>query len=847
MDLFVSGKLVCKSLFFICILFMMPFVLLAQQRPGQDSTRSPMAGSGQRNAAGIKPYSEVIPSRAKTDAGLFTVHQVDDNYFFEIPDSLLGRDILVVNRISKAAADVKVTFGAVLGFAGDIIGAITIRFEKGPQNKIFLKTMSFKEFSKDTSGQGMYQAVMNSNLQPLSASFEVKALGKDTASGTGSVIIDVTSFVNSDTDVLFFRSSRKKTLALGALQTDRSYIVGIRSFPQNIEVKTVKTYIRTVGGSGSSGAGNAVELATYELNSSIVLMPKDPMQPRFFDPRVGYFSVDYTDFDFNPQGVKKLSRIMRWRLEPKPQDVERYIRGELVEPIRQIVFYIDPATPKKWVPYLIQGVNDWNVAFEKAGWKNAIIAREAPTDDPEWSIDDARHSAIVYKASAFPNASGPRVYDPRSGEIMESHVNWYHNVMKLVHDWYFIQASAVDPRARTIQFDDKLMGELIRFVSSHEVGHTLGLMHNYGASSTVPVEKLRDKEWVEKHGHTPSIMDYARFNYVAQPEDSISEKGIFPRIGEYDKWAIEWGYRWFPEYKSPEEELPKLNQWIIEKTSNNKALWFGTELDEDDPRAQNEDLGDNSMKASAYGIKNLRRILSNLLHWTKQPNEDYSEAKRMHGEVVMQFHRYILHVAKNIGGIYTTPRMVEEKGDVVSYVPKATQKEAMFFLNQQVFTTPTWLLDKELFAKAGVGGPHIISGMQNAALDKLLNPSTMEKLLKFEALDPSGAYTVSQLLQDLKAGIWSELGKRTSINLYRRNLQKLYTDKIISLAWPSAAGKGPGGGQVSPASDAISLLKGHGKSLLAAIKAALPGVSDRLTRLHLIDIEERLENAIKGK
>src|SRR5688572_29477606 len=509
-------------------------------------------------ANGPKAYADVITAKAKTVNGLFKIHKQDDRYFFEIPNALLSRDILVVNRISKAAAESRVN---TMGYAGDQVGENVVRFEKGPNNKIFLRSISYKEVAKDTSESGMYRSVLNSNVQPIVAAFDVKAFSKNNA-GT---VVDVTDFISSDNDVLYFDAAVKKGLSLQMQMNDRSYIEDVKAFASNIEIRVVKTYFRAPASSGSGMSSQQASAgpATYELNSSMVLLPQTPMKPRYFDPRVGYFATGYTDFDADPQGIKKLAMITRWRLEPKTEDIEKYKRGELVEPKKPITFYIDPATPKKWVPFLIQGVNDWQAAFERAGWKNAIIAKEAPTNDSTWSLEDARHSAIVYKPSDIPNASGPHVHDPRSGEILETHVNWYHNVMSLLRNWYFVQTAAVDPRARKMKFDDELMGQLIRFVSSHEVGHTLGLRHNYGSSSTVPVEKLRDKAWVEANGHTPSIMDYARFNYVAQPEDGISEKSLFPRIGEYDKWAIEWGYRWFPDAQTPEQEKPVLNQWIV--------------------------------------------------------------------------------------------------------------------------------------------------------------------------------------------------------------------------------------------------------------------------------------------
>ncbi|HEX6182159.1 MAG TPA: zinc-dependent metalloprotease, partial [Chitinophagaceae bacterium] len=733
-----------------------------------------------------------------------------------------------------------------------------IRFEKGPGNKIFLKNISYSEMAKDTTGDGMYRSVLNSNIQPIAAAFDIKSYYRDSNSSYRASVIDITQFIATDNDILFFEANTKRAYSLGQQQTDRSYVETVKSYPTNIEIKTVKTYVRTPAQPGQGGGGGGQQQGasgpvTFELNSSMVLLPKVPMQPRYFDPRVGYFATGYTDFDANPQGVKRVVMITRWKLEPKPEDVEKYKRGELVEPQKPIVFYIDPTTPKKWVPYLIQGVNDWNVAFERAGWKNAIVAKEAPKNNPEWSLDDARHSAIVYKPSEIPNASGPHVHDPRSGEILETHVNWYHNVMQLVRNWYFIQTAAVDPKARKMKFDDELMGQLIRFVSSHEVGHTLGLRHNYGSSSTVPVENLRNKAWVEANGHTPSIMDYARFNYVAQPEDNITESGLFPRIGEYDKWAIEWGYRWFPDYKTPDAERPKLNQWITDKTSNSSFLWFGTETDPNDPRAQNEDLGDNAMKASAYGIKNLKRILPNLFEWTKEANEDYSNTRTMYSELVNQFGRYMGHVAKNIGGITTTPRMVEETGPVYDFVPKATQKEAMVFLQQQLFTTPTWMLDKKIYQSTGINGMTTVGNLQQSVFNRVLAPNTFDKLIQFESLDPKKAYLVSELLSDLRKGIWSELATKAPIDIYRRNLQKMYVERLATLV-QSPATQGQGAAPVpqfqapsmSKTNDAMSLLKGHIKSLQAEIRAAIPAVQDNVTRLHLQDVNDRLTKALKS-
>ncbi|MGN6490784.1 MAG: zinc-dependent metalloprotease [Agriterribacter sp.] len=800
-----------------------------------------------------KAYKDVITDKAVSDEGLFTVHKVEDKYFFEIPDSLMSRDILVVNRISKAAAGMRNFF---FGYAGDQIGNNVIRFENGPNNKLFLKKVSYDEISKDTS-QPMYKAVTNSNMLPIVASFDIKVLPSD-SNGT---VIDFTDYISSDNDVLFFSGNAKSVFQVGGYQSDKSYIQAVKSYPLNIEIKTVKTYSKG-GGSGlmpgmpPSGGGTQNVLFTLELNSSMVVLPKTPARQRFFDPRVGYFARRYTDFDANPQGVKDVSMIVRWKLEPRPEDVEKYKRGELVEPQKQIVSYIDPATPKKWVPYLIQGVNDWHAAFEKAGFKNAIVAKLAPSpqEDSTWSLEDARYSAIVYKPSIVANASGPNVHDPRSGEILESHINWYHNVMNLLRNWYFIQCSPTDPRARRMDFDDELMGQLIRFVSSHEVGHTLGLRHNFGSSSSVPVAKLRDKAWVEANGHTPSIMDYARFNYVAQPEDNISEKGLFPRIGDYDKWAIEWGYKWFPDITTPEAELPVLNTLTIEKLKD-KRLWFGTESNPDDPRSQNEDLGDNAMLAGTYGIKNLQRIVPNLMEWTRKPNEDFENLSTLYTEVTTQFGRYVGHVAKNIGGIYETPKTVEQQGAVYEYVPRLLQKDAMNFLKKELFNTPKWLVNNDVLDRIGNTGISVISTRQDAILNRLISTTTISKLLSMEAELGEKAYKAADMLYDLKQGVWSELATRKSIDIYRRNLQKSFVERVGQIVNPPAtSGFGimfsigaPAAMTDTKRSDIISLLKATLRSLRSEIKAAIPATQDKMTLYHLQDVSERIENILNPK
>ncbi|MFN0254458.1 zinc-dependent metalloprotease [Pedobacter ureilyticus] len=823
--------------------------------PSDSTRRAPGAMGGAAAAAKPKPYDQVITNKAQTRLGLVISHKIEDKYFFEIADSVLNRDILVVSRISKSSA----TLRDNQVYAGDQIGSSVIRFEKGPNNKLFIRKISFRAYSPDSTSS-MYKNVQNSTVQNIAASFNVAAYAKDNK----GVVVDATDFINSDNDVFYFSSPAAKTrFRLGAQLADRSFINSIKTFPTNTEINVTKTYSMsaapTTGGAGAMmmGGGASGGSITIELNTSLVALPKIPMKPRYFDPRVGYFAIGYTDFDANPQGVKDLELVKRWRLEPKPQDMAKYKRGELVEPAKPIIFYIDPATPKKWVPYLIAGVNDWQKAFEKAGFKNAVIGKMAPTkaQDSTWSLDDARNSAIVYKPSEIPNASGPSISDPRTGEIMESHINWYHNVMKLVRDWYFIQTAAVDKRARTVNFSDELMGDLIRFVSSHEVGHTLGLRHNHGSSSTVPTENLRNKKWVEENGHTPSIMDYARFNYVAQPEDNISKVGLYPRIGDYDKWAIEWGYRYFPDSKNVASDMKILDKMTVE-AAKNRRLWFGTETNPDDPHSQSEDLSDNAMKASDYGIKNLKVILTNLKAWTKQPGENYDELSNMYGQLTTQLGRYIGHVSKNVGGIYENPKTVDQAGVIYERTPAATQKEAMNWLNAQVFTTPKWLLDQSILDNISESPLVVVSKLQNAALTRVVSTRVLGNLIAAEAADGATAYKISDLFKDLNASIFTELKGGAAIDVYRRNLQKAYVERLIAIINPPAAqttlaaafggrGGAASSGLSASQTDAVSVVKGQLRELDKTIKAN--STSDSLSKYHLEDLSDRIEKALDSK
>ena len=792
------------------------------------------AAPAKQNINGLKPYAQVITPKAKSSFGFLTVHKVDNNYFFEIPDSMLNRDILIVNRISKAPTSRQ---KSRVGYPGDILGSKVIRFENKDNKRILVREYSYRERSENKDG--MFQSVRNSNTQPIVANFGIETIKKDSL--TRNYVINVSVFLQKENPLFSFDADSKEYIGLLNMVGEGTYIDTLKAFPKNIEISTTVTYQSKKGMSnvGFLETGSPRIPLTYELNSSMVLLPEVPMKARLFDPRVGYFTVGYTDFDSNPQGIEYKKLITRWRLEPK--DEAAYLRGELVEPKKPIIIYIDPATPKKWVPYLIQGVNDWQVAFEKAGFKNAIYALEAPTDDPSWSLEDARHSAIVYKPSDIPNASGPHINDPRTGEILETHINWYHNVMSLLRDWYMIQAGTIDEAARKMQLDDELMGQLIRFVSSHEVGHTLGLRHNFGSSHTVPVEKLRDKVWVEANGHTPSIMDYARFNYVAQPEDGITRAGIFPRIGIYDKWSIEWGYRWLPQFQTPEDEVAFSNQSIIEKLKTDVRYTFGTESDPNDPRNQSEDLGDDSMLASLYGIKNLKRIVPQILTWSYEPNKSYAGAGEIYSGVVSQFNRYLGHVTKNVAGIYSNSITVEQTDEIArEFVPANIQKRAIAFLNEQLFTTPEWLIDRQLMEKAKILPVNVICSLQSGVLARLINKNTLDKMSENEILNGKKAYTSAQMFNDLKKVIWSNLGQS---DIYKRNMQKAYVENLINLldkkgnADKNASGKRPAyseapaiaHGQLtelkrlatSAASMTSGTAKGHYQNLITLIDNAL--------------------------
>lgn len=793
----------------------------------QDTT----AKTAEIKKSNIKKFSEVIPAGTKADGGLFNIYKVDQKYYYEIPDSLLGREMLVVTRFTQTPVALKESRAQ---YGGEMINNQVWKWERRDK-QIFIRVPSYT-YVADASSD-LHQALESSNALPILAVFDIKAFSSN---GKG-VLIDITDFYNGDIPGMSLPEGLKKTYKISGIDNTRSYVDTVKSFPQNVEVKTVKTYR-----SPELPADKSVGAMTFGLNTSMVLLPKEAMKARTENKRIGYFTERQLDFSVSDKHVTPTAYIQRWRLEPK--DEAAYSRGELVEPKKQIVYYIDPATPKKWVPFLIQGVNDWNTAFEAAGFKNAIVAKEAPTaqEDPEFSTEDARYSVIRYFASSTENAYGPRIADPRSGEIIESHIGWYHNVMSLLRSWFFVQTAAINPAARGTEISDAQMGQLVRFVSSHEVGHTLGLLHNFGSSAAFPVDSLRSKTFTAKYGTAPSIMDYARFNYIAQPGDGITE--IYPKIGAYDQFAIKFGYTYFPAQQSAKEEKKILDAMIMKKSKD--PVYFYGKQGSIDPRAQSEDLGDNAMKASTYGIENLKRILPNIEKWTYEPGKELEDANDLYYEVIRQYRRYVNHVVANISGLQEDVKTVDEPGAVYSYTPKAKQQQAIAFLNKQVFTTPNWLLNKSMMARVDYGVVNNrIMEMQNQVLTSLLETYGFARMIDDEVKNGNNAYTVTNLLTDLRVAIFAN----ETPDVFKRALQRSYADRLgvlLKLDKPVVESSYAIMG-ITPynpnSSDMRLLVRAELKKLNANVKALLVTATTPLVKSHYEDLADRINKILNPK
>jgi hypothetical protein len=725
------------------------------------------AKSKKDDLKGLKSYTAVIPADAVTKEGIFKVHLVKTDYFFEIPLKLLGREFLVVNKLSKVPEK--------LNDAGVNKGMnyenIVISFERDTLlNKVFIR--KHNPFLEVPANNAIAQSVADNFIPSIIDYFKIEAYNKEKDAlviNVGKVFDGSSTSLNKVFDALGLGSSALK---------DLSRIVVIKSFPENLVIKSELTTKVT-----------GVELS-IETTTNVVLLNEKPMVPRFADRRVGYFTTPRWYFNDDQHKLEERELVTRWRLEPKPEDLEKYKRGELVEPARPIIYFIDPSTPVKWRPYIKDGINDWQKAFEAAGFKNAIIAKDAPTDDPNFDPDDVRYSVVTYAASAKANAMGPSVIDPRSGEIIEADIIWWHNVMSTLHSWIRIQTSAIDPRARSNRFSDSLMGHAIRFVSSHEVGHTLGLQHNMGSSAAFPVDSLRSPAFTSRMGGTaPSIMDYARFNYVTQPGDQVTQ--ITPAIGVYDKYAIDWAYRYTGK-PDPHSELADLNKWI-RKHENDPLYHFGEQQeirDAVDPSAQIEDLGDDAVKASRYGLQNLKRIVPHILDWTKEEGESYDEAGKMLNSAIGQWHQYSYHVLANVGGIYIMPTVYGQQQDTYRHVEKKKQQAALHYLVEEVFNTPAWLFKNDVYKKSypvkesPIGSIEYSSllyakSLQSYIYYDLLRDERLSRMLENEAVNGKAAYTVTDMLQDLHQGVFAKTLKGQSLDIYERNSQKGFVDALI--------------------------------------------------------------------
>jgi len=785
------------ALMLVAVMFLSVGSLQAQETEQEE----PSAGEE-------KSYSDVITEDAVTSEGLFDTHMIGDDLFYEIPMELLDREMLLLTRIAKTPD------GA--GYGGSKTNTSTVRWEKR-DDRILLRLVGYDNFAADSTA--IYTAVQNSNFEPIIMAFETEVMSEDSS----AVVIDVTELFTSDVALIGLQKRRRSTYGVRRVDSDRTFILRATAFPQNVEVRRILTYDAT--DSPSNEQSNTLSM---EMAHSMLLLPDDPMEPRLCDERVGFFSTTQTDYGLDEQRAVSTCYVTRWRLEPS--DPEAFARGELVDPVSPIVYYIDPATPEKWVPYLKQGVEDWQVAFEEAGFSNAIVARDAP-NDPEWSPEDARYSVIRYLASDVQNASGPHVHDPRTGEILESDIQWYHNVMNLLRNWFFVQTAAVNDQARSVKFEDEVMGELIRFVSAHEVGHTIGLQHNMQASFSYSVEQLRTR-FVCEMGVASSIMDYARFNYVAQPGDDTC---LMPLVGPYDKFAIEWGYR--PHLDNDRHtEMDLLRKFVADKQQD--PIYLFSSPTGSDPSALTEAIGDDAMRASDYGVQNLKRIIGQLVDWTFEDGEDYSQLEELYNNVISQWSRYTGHVVANVGGVIRTRKRQGQDGVPYSAVEYAKQSAAIEYLNRQVFETPQWLLDPDILNRIqGSGATDLLQSRQKSALDQILNVDRMKRLIEQDFFGASSStYSLKEMLNDLREGIWSEVYQNRSTDTFRRSIQRAHIDRLEMLMDDEDAS----------GSDVASHVLNELEMLMDAISQVQDRMAHDETRIHLQESMFRIKRLIKN-
>lgn len=804
--------------------FICSFLFAAGCSTSKETTSNQGPSKAPSSSDGIKAYSSVITKDAETDEGLFDVHRVDDKLFYEIPDSLLGREMLNVSRLAAVPSNF---FG--FSTAGSKSAEQVLTFERR-EDQILLRKQSYNAVANDSLP--IYQSVKANNFAPIIAAFPIETISEDSA----GVVIDVTDLFTTDVSAFSGAASfLRQMYQVRRLDGNRTYIESAKSFPQNIEVRHVLTF-----DAGNPPSDQQTGTLSILMSQSMVLLPKEPMRPRYEDYRVGWFTVNQIDYGSDEQKAAQQSLIRRWRLEPK--DPEAYARGELVEPVKPIVYYLDPATPTKYVPYVIQGVEDWNEAFEAAGFKNAIMAKEAPSpeEDPDWSPEDIRYSTVRWVATTIRNAVGPSVSDPRTGEIIESDIVWFHNHLRSYRNRLMIETGAANPEARKLKLDDDLIGETVRRVISHEIGHAIGLPHNMQSSSAYPVDSLRSGSFTQEFGIATTIMEYARQNYVAQPGDENIR--FIRKIGPYDKYSVNWGYRVIPEAETPEDEKPILDQWILEKADD--PIYRFASSTGYDPSSQTEDLSDDPVQASIYGLMNLKRVVPNLIEWTSTPGEGYDDLEEIYGELIGQWSRYAGHVSTNIGGVYQNRKSSDQDGVLYTPVPKDYQQEAMGFLNEHVFSTPDWLLDKEILRRIEhAGALDRVRNLQSRMLNDVMGADVMMRLNEAQTFDGDDAYAPLEMLEDLRRGVWSEIYEMTSIDPYRRNLQRVYLDNIEELFTTDETGNFSGRVDIKN-SDIRAFLRVELGELQNDLERTQTRISDSLTRAHIEDALIRIDDIL---
>ena len=817
-----------------CLLLLIPLLLSGclsskeradyELRLGDTDSTAPDTSSSK---SPFKKFDDVIHGEYTSDTGLFTTHFADEKIYYEVPDTLIGRDMLLVVRITATPEGLSSFFGS-----GSKVNEMMVRWDI-ERKKLLLRAAATTSTANDSLPVAI--SVQKNNFEPIIAAFDIQAEG----SAPNTYLIDVSSFFLEDIPPTSpFSSSARKQFEVRRLDKDRSWIDSVRSFPINLEARYVLTFV-----ANNPPSNNDAGALTFAMSQSLVLLPSEPMVPRLHDIRVGWFTLRKIDFGTDQQKAATRRFLRRWRLEPS--DPEAYARGELVEPVKPIVYYIDPATPERWRPWFKKGIEDWQVAFEEAGFKNAILAKDPPSpgEDPDFSPEDARYSVVRWIANTTRNAVGPSVIDPRTGEIIESDVLFFHNHMKSYRNLYIIECSAMDPRARSLHIPEEILGEMLRAVIAHEVGHGLGLPHNMGASFAYPIDSLRSPNFTHQMGIAASIMDYARLNYVAQPEDG--DVRLVRKIGPYDKYAINWGYRTIPGTTTPEEELATLDSWIREK-GDDPVYRFGRQQGflPVDPRSQTEDVGNDAMVASSYGIENLKRVVPNLVDWTTGEYNDYDDLEEIYQELLFHWRELLMHTVANVGGVYITPRKPNQGDAIYEPVPASVQRHALEFLQEYAFTTPDWLLNENVLRRTEYSGiVDRIRRYQVFVLTSLLNEERMARLIEGEAIDGNSAFTMLEFLGELRKSIWSELKSGREINVYRRNLQRGYIERMEWLMTEEPEGSQTTRINISQ-SDIRPAIRGKLETLKKEIRGGLGKTSDRLTRLHLQDGLERIERIL---